>query len=70
MLDRSNRLILGLAVLAAALGGYAEHRHRQPVSTDSKLIGQPAPAMILADLDGKPHPLSDYRGHRVLLKHG
>lgn len=67
MLSRSNWLILGLAVLAAAAGGYIEHRSQQPVPMDSALIGQPLPALVLPDLDGKLHPLSDYRGRRVLL---
>jgi len=68
MLSRSNWLILGLAVLAAAIGGFAEHRNRQPLPpTDTALIGQPAPAITLPDLGGQPHALSDYRGHRVLL---
>lgn len=67
MLSRSNWLILGLAVLAAAIGGYADHRSRQPAPTDSALIGQPLPDLALPDLAGKLHPLSDYRGHRVLL---
>ncbi len=70
MLSRGNWLILALAVLAAALGGYAEHR-RQASSPDiaaaSSLIGQPAPEITLSDLDGKRHRLSDYRGRRVLL---
>lgn len=67
MLSRSNWLILGLAVLAAAAGGYIDHRSQQPPPMDSILIGQPLPALALPDLDGKLHPLSDYRGHRVLL---
>ena len=68
MLSRSNGLILALAVLAAALGGYVEHRQLAPSQEpDATLIGQPAPAVVLADLDGKPHRLSDYRGRRVLL---
>jgi peroxiredoxin len=69
MLSRSNWLILVLAVLAAAIGGYAQHRSRQPaaIPSDTTLIGQPAPAIVLPDLDGKPHRLADYRGHRVLL---
>jgi thiol-disulfide isomerase/thioredoxin len=70
MLSRSNGLILGLAVLAAVLGGYIEHRDRRP-SPDfvpsSNLIGQTSPALSLTDLDGKLHRLSDYRGRRVLL---
>jgi thiol-disulfide isomerase/thioredoxin len=68
MLNRSNGLILGLAILAAAVGGYVEHRHQQPAPMDSALIGQPLPALALFDLDGKLHRLSDdNRGHRVLL---
>ena len=67
MLSRSNWLILGLAVVAAAAGGYVEHRSQQPASVDSALIGQSLPALALPDLDGKLHPLSDYRGQRVLL---
>ncbi|HEV2679069.1 MAG TPA: TlpA disulfide reductase family protein [Rhodanobacter sp.] len=70
MLSRSNWLILGLAVLAAAVGGYVEHHNRQPAPSDladSALIGQPLPALSLPDLDGKLHVLSDYRGRRVLL---
>ncbi|OOG40341.1 TlpA disulfide reductase family protein [Rhodanobacter sp. C05] len=68
MLDRSNWLILGLAVLAAAIGGYVQHHNQQPpAGMDSAMLGQPVPALTLSDLDGKPHRLSDYRGHRVLL---
>ncbi|HZY33949.1 MAG TPA: TlpA disulfide reductase family protein [Rhodanobacter sp.] len=67
MLSRSNWLILGLAVLAAALGGYAQHHSRSPAPAEPALIGQPLPAISLPDLDGKPHRLSDYRGRRVLL---
>lgn len=67
MLNRSNWLILGLAVLAAAIGGYAQHRSQQPAQVDSDVSGQRAPALTLTDLDGKPHRLSDYRGHRLLL---
>jgi peroxiredoxin len=66
-LNRSNWLILGLAVLAAAIGGYVEHRNQQPAPMDSALIGQPLPALALPDLDGKLHRLSENRGHRVLL---
>ncbi len=67
MLSRSNWLILGLAVVVAAAGGYVEHRSQPPAPMDSALIGQPLPALTLPDLDGKLHPLSDYRGQRVLL---
>jgi Thiol-disulfide isomerase and thioredoxins len=67
MLSRSNWLILGLAVLAAAIGGYAEHRSQQPAPANSALIGQPLPALALSGLDGKPHRLGDQRGRRILL---
>lgn len=63
-MTRSNWFILGMAVLAAGLGGYVEHRQRQP---DASLIGQTAPVISLPDLNGRKHALSDYRGHRVLL---
>ena len=63
-MTRSNWFILGMAVLAAGLGGYVEHRNRAP---DASIIGQPVPAISLPDFDGKTHALSDYRGHRVLL---
>lgn len=67
MLSRSNWLILGLAVLAAAAGGYVEHRQRQPAMPDPALIGQLAPDIHLSGLDGSLHRLTDYRGRRVLL---
>jgi peroxiredoxin len=67
MLSRSNWLILGLAVLAAALGGYVQYRNRQPAAPDAAVVGQPLPAISLPDLDGRPHALNDYRGRRVLL---
>lgn len=70
MLSRTNWLILALAVLAAAIGGYAEHRGRQPVpdaTAGSTLIGQLPPTISLPDLGGKLHGLNDHRGHRVLL---
>jgi peroxiredoxin len=63
-MTRSNWFILGMAVLAAGLGGYVEHRQRQP---EASLIGQTVPAISLPDLGGRKHALSDYRGHRVLL---
>lgn len=69
MLSRSNWLILGLAVLAAAAGGYIQHRFGPPAAetTHSAMIGQPLPAISLPDLDGKLHALDDYRGRRMLL---
>ena len=60
-MTRSNWFILGMAVLAAGLGGFVEHRQHQP---DTSLVGQTLPAISLPDLEGKTHALSDYRGHR------
>jgi len=68
MMDRSNWLILGLAVLVAAIGGYAQHRNQQAAPmANQALLGQPLPAFSLPDLDGKTHSLTDYHGHRLLL---
>ncbi|MDE2155108.1 MAG: TlpA family protein disulfide reductase [Xanthomonadaceae bacterium] len=67
MMSRSNWLILALAVLAGALGGYAELRGPPPATADSSLLGRPPPPLSLPGLDGKQHRLSDYRGRRVLL---
>lgn len=67
MFSRTNQLILGLAVLAAVIGGIVEHSPQQSAQAPSTLIGRSLPAITLADLDGHMHALSDYRGHRVLL---
>jgi thiol-disulfide isomerase/thioredoxin len=69
MFSRDIRLILALAVLAALVGGIAQHWLRAPVvpSGDSSFIDQPLPALTLPDLDGQPHPLSNYRGRRLLV---
>ncbi len=69
MLSRSNWLILGLAVLAAAIGGYAERQDPPAASNHARtsVVGQRAPAISLPDLDGKLHRLSDYRGRRLVL---
>jgi len=63
-LTRTNKLILGLAVLAAVLGGWWQHRLQQP---PGNVVGTPQPDLSFVDLDGHPHALSDYRGRRVLL---
>jgi peroxiredoxin len=67
MLNRSTSLILALAVLVAALGGWLQHRSRQLHMADSPMVGKVLPALTLPDLDGTGHPLDGYRGHRVLL---
>lgn len=72
MLSRGNWTILGLAVLAAAVGGYAQH-HLQTgpaaavTTAASTIIGQPLPMLSLPDLDGRLHDLGEYRGRRVLI---
>jgi len=73
MLSRSNWTILGLAVLAAAAGGYIQHRVQAvpndvpAAASEPAIIGQRVPALGLSDLDGKPRSLDEYRGRRVLL---
>lgn len=70
MLSRDNLVILGVAVLAAALGGWLQHQSRLarvPAGTVVAQVGQPAPALELPDLHGNVHRLADYRGRRVLL---
>jgi peroxiredoxin len=72
MFSRGNWIILGLAVLAAAVGGYAQH-HLQTIpatpatTAASTIVGQPLPALSLPDLDGRLHDLGEYRGRRVLI---
>ncbi|MCX7514471.1 TlpA family protein disulfide reductase [Frateuria hangzhouensis] len=65
MMTRASWLILLLAVLAAAAGGWLQHASRERRGPD--LVGQPAPALRLPDLDGRTHALSDYTGRRVLV---
>jgi thiol-disulfide isomerase/thioredoxin len=65
--SRTNWLILTLAVIAAVAGGYVQRHPYAPTAINSPLIGQPVPALVLADLDGTPHTLDEYRGHRVVL---
>lgn len=69
MFSRDIRLILALAVLAAILGGVAQHfRHAPAVeSAETSLIGETLPDLSLLDLEGQHHALSEYRGRRLLL---
>lgn len=72
MFERQSWIILGLAAAAALAGGLWQH-HRQaptavPDGTAAGLaIGQPAPALVLPDLNGQPHALADYRGRPLLI---
>src|SRR5690348_12261834 len=70
MLSRDNLVILGVAVLAAMLGGWLQHESRltrAPAGTVVAQVGEAAPTLELPDLQGRMHRLADYRGRRVLL---
>jgi thiol-disulfide isomerase/thioredoxin len=70
MMSRSNWIILGAAVLAAAAGGWLQHASRSahtPAGVHVVEKGEIAPDLALAGLDGREHRLSEYRGRRVLL---
>ena len=70
MLSRGNWLILGAAVLVAALGGWLQHASRQPrtrVAVQVANVGDLRPDLALAGLDGREHRLSEFHGRRVLL---
>lgn len=67
---RSTLLIVALAVVAGGLGllaGGAFDRAMAPDGTPVARIGDPAPEIALADLDGNVHRLSGYRGRPVLV---
>jgi peroxiredoxin len=66
----STWLILGLAVLAGAAGGYLQRRESVPPvppGTRVAAVGERRPELMLAGLDGRQHRLADYPGRRVLL---
>lgn len=70
MLSRSNWVILGLAVAAAAAGGWLQHASRHahaPAGATVVDVGSVAPDLSLTGVDGKQHRLSEFRGRRVLL---
>ena len=73
MFTRATWLILGLAVLAALIGGLWQ-RHVQGAAGPSSqavdatsAVAQPLPPLQLRDLDGHPRTLADYRGKRLLI---
>lgn len=70
MFNRSTWLVLLAAVLAAVAGGWLQQRSRAAHAAGGELRlrpGQPAPDLVLADLHGHPHRLSDYHGRGLLL---
>ncbi|MEI7036650.1 TlpA disulfide reductase family protein [Fulvimonas yonginensis] len=64
-MSRATWLILALAVLAGAAGGWLQHAARERRGPD--LAGRPAPSLSLPDLDGRTHTLAEYAGRRVLV---
>lgn len=73
MFNRTNALILVIAVVGAALGFLAGGWIRpmpaptRPTATQMLKIGDAIPAASLPDLDGTPHTLAEWRGKLVLV---
>jgi peroxiredoxin len=70
MLSRGNLLIIGLAIVAAAAGGWLQHRNplaHVPAGVQVTNVGDLRPDLALDDLDGKEHRLSEFHGKRVLI---
>lgn len=70
MFTRQTWLILALAVLAAAAGGWLQHRSRLahvPAGVQVANVGDLRPDLALPDPNGHPHQLSEYHARRVLL---
>lgn len=70
MFTRQTWLILAIAILAAAAGGWLQHRSRLayvPAGVQVANVGDLRPDLALPDPDGQTHRLSDYSGRRVLL---
>jgi len=70
MLSRTNLVVLGLAVLAAAAGGWLQHQSRLarvPVGVHVTNVGDLRPDLALLDLAGKERRLSEFHGKRVLI---
>lgn len=67
MFDRTNNVILGLALLAAIGGGLLQRHAAVAAGSSSSLIGKTLPDLALTDLQGKPHRLSDWQGRPLLL---
>nr|WP_255682334.1 TlpA disulfide reductase family protein [Dyella sp. 2HG41-7] len=69
-MSRTNQLILGLALLAAIVGGWLQYENRSPhvpAGIHVANVGDLRPDPTLTDSSGKPHRLSDFHGKRVLL---
>lgn len=70
MLSRTNGIILGLALLAAGVGGWLQHESQRAhvlPGVDVANVGDLRPDLALVDLNGQEHHLSEFHGKRVLL---
>jgi thiol-disulfide isomerase/thioredoxin len=59
-----------LAITAAAMGLWIEHRREHPSEVNGvsiAVVGDEAPETAWLSVDGKPRRLSDWRGKRVLI---
>lgn len=59
--------ILLLALLAAGVGFYVDHRATQADFSGDLAVGAPFPALKLTDLDGQPASLSRWHGKKLLV---
>ena len=63
--ERVRRAAIGLAVLGCFLATASAFAASSPVLTS--LSGDPAPALVLKDVNGTTHDLASYRGRVVLI---
>lgn len=67
MFGRAERLILGLALLAAIGGGLLQRHGQHATRSPAALVGKTLPDLALADLQGKTHRLTAWQGRPLLL---
>jgi thiol-disulfide isomerase/thioredoxin len=68
-------VLLVLIALAAAAGGFWAYRwHLQndepqlpPLSSSTSAVSRPLPEVVLPDLEGRPHALSEWKGRPLLI---
>ncbi|HJO36035.1 MAG: TlpA disulfide reductase family protein [Pseudomonadota bacterium] len=68
--SRQQLSIVVVALLAAILGALLARQHREPPAApaiDGEIVGAPAPAFTLADLDGEPRTLASWEGQLRLI---
>ncbi|HEY4145359.1 TlpA disulfide reductase family protein [Pinirhizobacter sp.] len=59
--------ILLLALIAASVGLYVDHRVARADFSGDLAVGTPLPALKLTDLDGKPASLDRWHGKKLLV---